>query len=253
MNIKPLPAEYGPWNPGLESEVPREYLPLSTIFRSENVSTSIAKAHELSDYCGLPVDELVAFRADRLIVHELLIHVTTSVAVPDSRDYEDLGRNFREIASTILNRYIAPHQAELTQVFEQLRNAASAMIERELAKAFAEPKPAVEADAGSGWRRLFALSKPKRPPPFPMETAAERDQRIISEWQKKSETADNRLDEACFDALNRIATAVMARHSRLFGDNALLTELAVPLVCNDYGSEVIGNAIAPFFHEAVLR
>jgi hypothetical protein len=118
MNIKPLPAEYGPWNPGLESELPRDYLPLSTIFRSENVSTGIAKAHELSDYCGLPVDELVAFRAERLIVHELLIHVTTSVAVPDGRDYEDLGRNFRKIASTILNRYIAPHQAELTQVFE---------------------------------------------------------------------------------------------------------------------------------------
>jgi len=69
---------------------------------------------------------------------------------------------------------------------------------------------------------------------------------------KKSETADNRLDEACFDALNRIATAVMARHSRLFGDNALLTELVVTLVCNDYGSEVIGDAIAPFFDEAVL-
>ena len=70
---------------------------------------------------------------------------------------------------------------------------------------------------------------------------------------KKSETADNRLDEACFDALNRIATAVMARHSRLFGDNALLTELAVTLVCNDYGSEVISDAIAPFFQEAVAR
>jgi len=253
MNIKPRPAEYGPWNPGLESELPRDYLPLSTIFRSENVSTGIAKAHELSDYCGLPVDELVAFRAERLIVHELLIHVTTSVAVPDGRDYEDLGRNFRKIASTILNRYIAPHQAELTQVFEQLRSAASVIIEREFAKAFAEPKPEVEADEGSGWRRLFALNKPKRPPPFPMEAAAERDRRIISEWRKKSETAGNRLDEACFDALNRIAMGVMARHSRLFGDNALLTELAVTLVCNDYGSEVISDAIDPFFQEAVTR
>ena len=112
------------------------------MFRSENVSTSIAKARELSDYCGLPVHELVVFRADRLIVHELLIHVTTSIGVPDGRDYEDLGRNFREIASTILNRYIAPHREELAQVFEQLKDAASAMIERELAKAFADPRPA---------------------------------------------------------------------------------------------------------------
>ena len=146
MDTKPRPAEFGAWNPGLESEVPREYLPLSTIFRSDNVSTGVAKAHELSDYCGLPVEELVAFRADRLIVHELLIQVTTSVAVPDGRDYEDLGRNFRVIATTILNRYVAPHRAELTQVFERLKSEASAKIERELAKAFAEPKSAVEAD-----------------------------------------------------------------------------------------------------------
>jgi hypothetical protein len=253
MTIEQQPAEYGPWNPGLESELPREYLPLSTMFKSENVSTSIAKARELSDYCGLPVHELVAFRADRLIVHELLIHVTTSIGVPDGRDYEDLGRNFREIASTILNRYIAPHREELAQVFEQLRNAASAMIERELAKAFADPRPAAETDGRSRWRRLFAVSKPKERPLFPMETAAERDRRIVSEWRKKSETADNRLDEACFDALNRIATAAMNRRGRLFGDNALLTELAVTLVCNDYGSEVIGDAIAPYIHEAVLR
>jgi hypothetical protein len=253
MSIEPLPAEYGAWNPGLESQLPRAYLPLSTIFKSENVSSSIAKAQELSDYCGLPVHELVEFRAERLIVHELLIHVTTSLAIPDGRDYEDLGRNFREITTTILNQYIAPHRAELAQVFERLRSAASGMIERELAKAFADSRPAVEADGGSRWRRLFASGKPKKQPLFPIETAAERGQRIVFEWQKKSETANTRLDEACFDALNRIATVLMNRHGRLFGDNALLTELAVTLVCNDYGSEVIGSAIVPFIEEAVLR
>jgi hypothetical protein len=63
MIIEPLPVEYGAWDPGLESQLPREYLPLSTMFMSENVSTSITNAHELSDFCGLPVHELVAFRA----------------------------------------------------------------------------------------------------------------------------------------------------------------------------------------------
>lgn len=223
------------------------------MFENENVSTSIAKAHELSDYCGLPAHELVAFRPERLIVHELLIHVTTSLSVPDGRDYEDLGRNFREITSTILNRYVAPHRAELTQVFEQLRSAASVVIARELAKAFADPRPEVE-DRGSRWpRQLFALVKSKKRPRFPIETAAERDRRIVSEWRKKSETANDRLDQACFDALNRIATGVMNRHGRVRGDNALLRELAVTFVCNEYGSEAIGNAIVPFFQEAVSR
>jgi hypothetical protein len=253
MSIEPLPAEYGAWNPGLESQLPREYLPLSTMFKNENVSSSIAKAHELSDYCGLPAHELVAFRPERLIVHELLIHVTTSLSVPDGRDYEDLGRNFREITSTILNRYIAPHRTELAQVFEQLRSAASVMIARELAKAFADPRPAVE-DRGSRWpRQLFALGKSKKQPRFPIETVAERDRRIVSEWREKSETANDRLDQACFDALNRIATGVMNRHGRVRGDNALLRELAVSFVCNEYGSEAIGNAIVPFFQEAVSR
>jgi hypothetical protein len=86
-----------------------------------------------------------------------------------------------------------------------------------------------------------------------METTVERDRRIISEWQKKSATADTRLDEACFDALNRIGTAVVSRRGRLFGDNALLTELAVTLVCNDYGSEVIGDAIVSYVQQAVSR
>ena len=71
-------AAYGAWNPGLESELPREYLPLATIFRAENVSTSAAKAHELRDYCGLPPHELVAFRPERLIVHELLVRAQVS-------------------------------------------------------------------------------------------------------------------------------------------------------------------------------
>ena len=120
MNTNTPLAKYWAWNPGLESQLPREYLPLSTIFRAENVSTTVAKAYELSDFCGLPAEELVAFRADRLIVHELLIHVMSGIAVPDGRDYEDLGINFREIAATILNRFIAPHREDLARVFEQL-------------------------------------------------------------------------------------------------------------------------------------
>src|SRR5512144_2382286 len=129
MSVDPRPVEYDAWNPGLQSELPREYLPLATVFRSDNVSTSIAKAEELSEYTGLPVLELVAFRAERLIVHEVLIYVTTSISVPDGRDYEDLGRNFREIAATILNRYVLPHREEIVGVFEALKGRAAALIE----------------------------------------------------------------------------------------------------------------------------
>src|SRR3954469_6029655 len=139
-------AACGAWNPGLESELPREYLPLATVFRAENVSTSAAKADELRDYCGLPAHELVAFRSERLIVHELLVRVTSGLAVPDGPDYEDLGRNFRRIASTILDKYIAPHRAQLTELFGRTRNAALAFVTQELGTSLCTPsKPATDA------------------------------------------------------------------------------------------------------------
>src|SRR5262245_16303805 len=174
MDTNLPPAIYSAWNPGLDSQLPREYLPLSTIFRAENVSTSAAKACELSDFCGLPAEELVAFRVERLIVHELLIHITTGIAVPDGRDDEDLGRNFRGIAATILNRYIAPHHRDLARVFEELKHNASIIIAAELENALAQPKLPVRIDQPRHPRWLFT-SKPKKAAP-PFETVSERDQ-----------------------------------------------------------------------------
>jgi hypothetical protein len=235
MNANTPSTKYWAWNPGLESQLPREYLPLSTIFRAENVSTTIAKACELSDFCGLPAEELIAFRVERLIVHELLIHVMTSIAVPDGRDYEDLGINFREIAATILNRYIAPHREDLARVFEQLKQKASDVIERELIHASAQPKMPVLVNRRSQ----------------PLETVVQRDQRIISEWRQKLQQTGDHLEAACFAALHRVATAVMTQRGQLLGGNELLKELALTLLCNDFASEVIGEAILPFIQDAV--
>jgi hypothetical protein len=66
---------FGPWNPGLVSQVPAELRPLCTIFRPDNVFTSVASATELQQLTGLPLCELVAFRPERLLLHELLIRV----------------------------------------------------------------------------------------------------------------------------------------------------------------------------------
>src|ERR1700704_284406 len=34
-------APFGPWNPGIESQIPNELRPLETIFRADNVFTSV--------------------------------------------------------------------------------------------------------------------------------------------------------------------------------------------------------------------
>lgn len=161
MRSEPTAAAYGPWNPGIQSALPREYLPLSTVFRPENVATSVEEARELSAFCGIAPHKLVAFRAERLIVHELLIRVTADLSVPDGRHYGDLGINFRDIASTILEKYIAPHRDEFVSLLEDLRKDASTRIDHELSKALF-PKESREAEAKkTGW--LTSLFRPGGP------------------------------------------------------------------------------------------
>jgi hypothetical protein len=241
------------WSPGLQSELPRAYVPLATVFRPENVSTDLATAHELSDYCGLPAHELVAFRPERLIVHELLIRVTAGVNVPDGTDYEDLGRNFRNIAATILDKYLEPHRAGLVAMFQELRDTARALIADELARQLSPAGGTLASPpARRGW---FGFGRPKPAPAAATaaETAEERQRRLVAEWARRAESLDDPLKAACLRALAVMASAIIGRRGRLPADGALLTDLAVMQVMNEHGSEVIGETIAPHFEDAVIR
>ena len=100
----------GPWNPGITSEIPEAFLPLATVYRSEHVFTPLAQARELADFTGLKPQELVRFRPERLIVHEVLIRVMGCLSVPDGKVYEDLGINFRRMTGTIMSKYVMPGQ-----------------------------------------------------------------------------------------------------------------------------------------------
>src|SRR5215472_15526597 len=114
-------TRFGPWNPGLESQVPTRLRHLCTIFRPENVVTNLVEADELRDLTGLAFSELVCFRPERLALHELLIRVTADLSVPDGTKVEDLGINFRRMTNVILERAIAPRMAEIRSAFGALR------------------------------------------------------------------------------------------------------------------------------------
>ena len=243
-------TEYGAWNPGLESQLPRQFLPLSTIFDGANVSTGIAKAQELSGYCGLPVQDLVAFRPERLIVHELLIGVMIDLSVPDGTRYATLGENFREMASTILARYIAPHRDELIGAYERVKRAATAKIAEQLSAALSPRAKPADGGGDRKGRGLFGFGRPKEETAAAIESPEAHDRRIAAAWQTSAATAKDPLDEACFRALATVATAIIGQRGRLYGDKDLLTEIVVTLVCNDYGSEVIGEAIHPLLQDA---
>src|ERR1700723_399421 len=124
--------EFGPWNPGIESQVPRGLRHLATIFRAENVFTGIAAAGELHGLTGFNPTELVVFRPQRLALHELLVRITADFAVPDGTRIADLGLNFREIARLLLSQYLAPQMDAIVGAYDRVRRDAKNTIDAAL-------------------------------------------------------------------------------------------------------------------------
>jgi hypothetical protein len=242
--------EAGPWNPDIKSTLPTEYLPLSTLFRSENVFTSIETATELSDFTGLSIQQLICFRPERLVVHELLIRVSADIFVSDGSKYEDLGVNYRNIIDTILVDYIRPHMAQIVERFDDLSARVESMVESELAEnLFPESTSVEEKPPGFSLAKLFK-GKAKKTRRAESETQEQRQRRILSKWEQNIDASDDPLANSMYRALVKVANAIIIRHGRVISDKALLTSLVSGLVCNDYGSDMIGEWIAPYIEKA---
>ncbi len=237
-------APEGPWNPGLQSQIPAKLLPLATLYRPENVLTTLRQARELADLTGLAAEDLVVFRPERLVVHELLARVTADFSVDNGRKTEDLGINFRRISETILTRHIAPHMAEIRDAHDAMRtqlfNAVATMLDYGLQ----DTAPAVLQPAGF-WSRLFHTAAPA-----PVEEAEASDLRAIRRWDAKAQTTSDPLQRAACLALARVASAMHARHGRIWGDRGLIATVATDLAANNYGSEEIGRLIEPYVQQA---
>ncbi len=242
-------GEYGPWNPGLNSTIPQNFLPLSTLYSPQNASTDLAGVKELSDFTGLPEKELVRFKAERLLVHETLIRVMANLSVPDGSHYGDLGINFRSITDTILTKYASPKLTEITTAFEDMRIRTQGLIEAELEDTVFRPAPSEPSGPKqpSFLQRLFGAPKPKAPPPPPDPLPP-----ALARWHsaRDQQSADGET-KAAYDALIKTVTAIAAKRGRLMGSKEIVTQIALTFICNDYGSELIGQMLEPIFHTAV--
>jgi len=245
--------EYGAWNPGIQSDVPWRLLPLSTIFRRENVLTELDHVHELSDVAGLSVDDLVVFRPERLVVHELLIRVMADFSVPDGPRQEDLGIEFRRMVHTILTRYVEPHRPEIVAAYGALHGSLTEGVDAELSRALAALSDSGVARAprsrAGGLRGFFRRPEPPAAPAR-AETEWDREERIVRDWSAGAQSHQDPLRRAACRALARVASAVRARHGRMWGDKSLLAPIAVGLACNDHGAEVVGALIEPHIRAA---
>ncbi len=254
MNTEsPDEREPGPWNPDIKSTLPAKYLPLSTLFRSDSVFTSIETATEFSDFTGLPIQQLICFRPERLVVHELLIRVSADIFVSDETKYEDLGVNYRNIAGVILRDYIEPHMAQIVAHFDRLSAQVQAMVETELATSLFAETPRVEQNQSPSAFAWLFKPKPKKQKTVESETPEMRQQRILSGWQQKVISTDDLLAAAVYRTLAKVANAIIVKHGRLLGDKSLLTRLVSGFVCNEQGSEIIGDLIAPYIQQAAAQ
>ena len=251
-------SEYGPWNPGIHSELPSRLVPLSTIFRPENVFTSVEHAAELRDLTGLPLEDLVIFRPRRLVVHELLIRVTANFSVPDpeAARVDDLGINFRRMTHTILTEYVEPHMHEIVAAYDSLKRALSTLIDAELSAALSPAPRSAAILRGSQSRGWFGFLRlfPERKEATPSgKEEWEREEQGLRQWTARTESSDDPLRNAAYRSLARVVSAVRAKHGRVWGDKSLLASLATDLACNEYGSTAIGRLIEPYMHEACER
>ena len=238
------------WNPEIRSTLPVKYLPLSSVFRPENVITSIETANELADFTGLPIQQLICFRPERLLVHELLIRVSADIFVSDGSKYEDLGVNFREVVARILDGYIAPHLDSIVARFATLRAACEERVTTQLqADLFAPVKTSADSEGGFSLARLFRRKPEKKQ--ARSESLEQRHQRILADWKQQASADGEALHRAIFASLALVANALIIKHGRIVGDQALLTSLVTGLVCNQHGSELIGDLIAAHIGEAV--
>jgi len=227
---------YGPWNPGLNSQVPRELRHMCTIFRSENSFTRVSAAIELRQLTGLPLSDLAILRPQRLVLHEIMIRVMADLSVPTGEKIGDLGINFRLITDRLLHRYIEPEMESIAAEYAGVRAQLATVIQATLTQLTAPP-PAPKP-------RWFG-KRPKTP------------QASAGVWGPEQIAAcerlptDDPLQRSAYRALARVMSSLFTTNGRAWGTPELICSVATDLACNDYGSDAVGRVIEPLLRKGI--
>ena len=242
----PPAAAYGAWNPGIRSQIPVELRHLSTIYRPENVSTSIADVGELHGLTGFSPSELVVFRPERLALHELLIRVTADLAVPDGSRIGDLGINFREIASRIHERYLLPEMDAIVAAYGQARDELRGAMEAALARVLPEEMPPAAPARRSAATRLLSRLAGRRVRGANVDIF-ERGwgPGHIAHCGRLARSCENPVQKISYRLLARVMSGLFATQGQAWGTREIILSVATGMACNDYGSDCIGRTIEP--------
>src|SRR3954471_15436431 len=202
---------YGPWNPGLNSQVPRELRHMCTIFRPETSCTRVSSATELRQLTGLPLCDLAIFRPQRLVLHELMIRVMANLSVPTGEKIGDLGINFRLITDRLLHRYIEPEMEAIEAEYASVRGQLAAVI-REALTELVTPRVAPVGSPGRAPKlHWFRRAKPQANAPGthatdapPQMSSTAWGPQQIADFERQAATTNDPLKRAAFRALVRV-------------------------------------------------
>ncbi len=225
------------WNPGISSSIPPHLKPLITLFQPDNGAVSYHAACEASRLCGLPETELACLSVDRLIIHELLLRVTSDLYVPDGPNYADLGISLRSMVDIIYQRHISPKLDIYRHQFDRIKTKIQAELHDILTRTLM-----VEM---TGKTRFFGLLKPK-----PISVRRDDDSRLAIWKDDARSLPKHSIAAACYSALIRLGGAMMGRQGRLISDLDMMVDLASRLVIHDYGSKQVRAMMSDDFDQA---
>jgi len=221
---------------------------METIYRPELVFTSREYVEEFARLTGLPCEELTAFKPERLALHELIIRITADIVVPEGEDEETFGRNFRQIAAKIHDHYITAHMDLIERSYFDLRLRANAIIRKCLTEAL--DRPAVSPKSHLFPFNLFAKQKRASARQMSLQEFA---YDVVAGFKAAGLSAVDLLERAVYKSLYRVLGKIAANCGSIGSDQELLTNLISQHVCNHYGSQIVGQAIAPLIEAAIVQ
>ncbi|MBS9403524.1 hypothetical protein KG088_07775 [Halomonas sp. TRM85114] len=242
--------EFSAWNPGLETDLPRRYKPLETIHQTANVYSRLSDISELRALTGLAEEELVAFRAERLVLHELIVQVTADVLVLEGEEEEFLGQHFRSITLKILFDYLTPHLPTFQQDYDHLYDEIHSRVVNILTAAFAPEPTEASPEPDSFLSRWFG--KRRTPPRLTdLRSIEERHHDVIRGIKEKGLATQAELERAIYKSTYRVLNSIGGTQGHIGVDRELLATLITQHVCNDFGSRHLGQKIAPHVERAM--
>lgn len=240
-------TEFHAWNPGINTELPAVLIGQETLYCPLHSSTGFNELQELSRLTGIKPERLVAFTAERLILHELIVRITADILIEEGAEEEMLGQHFRQIAHQILKHYIAPMRHEIENNFMTLQQQVKQQVGLTLHQTLFQPLPtsASKTQTKGSWNPF------KRPQRQSLLSVEEQQYAIIKQFKTTGLEAKTAYDKALYKSLYVVLSAMASTNGRIGRDLDLVTTLVSRQMCNDYGSRMIGQQLDPIIRQAI--